>query len=128
MSKDNKPSDPQWVQRNVSMFSNEDKSLVNEFILEEVELSELQELWNQPKTEPMFACFQVEPKHQKYIEGLINIKLDFNKYSYFVEASCTDWEAMKSDGGFLGEYAPPKILEAFPDAKRVISKTDISQT
>jgi hypothetical protein len=38
-------------------------------------------------------------------------------------AYTTDWEATKHEGGYMGLLPPPRELQAFPEAKRVMPKT-----
>ena len=45
--------EPNWLVRVVEYFSNETDELVGEFVLSQVELSELQRLWNAPPDGPM---------------------------------------------------------------------------
>jgi len=114
--------DPVWVRRIVTVFSNADESLVGVHELEGVVLSQLQKQWSEPKTEPMFACFPVEEDQREFIEELIGCELNFEMYSYFAEAVCIDSTAAKSEGGFMGQYAPPAMLRALPETLSTTSK------
>ncbi len=118
--------DPIWVTRILACYSKSDESLVAEYDLEWVSLGEMQKLWHQPESEPMFGCFAVMPTHRNFIEKHTNIQFNFEAYEYFIEAICTDDKAMRLDGGFLGQYAAPRELQAFPDAKRVLPKTSLN--
>ena len=107
--------DPVWVQRIVTVFSNADESLVEVHQLEGVVLSQLQKQWSEPEIEPMFACFPIEEDQREFIEELIECELNFEVYSYFAEAVCIDSAAAKSEGGFMGQFAPPAMLRALPN-------------
>lgn len=114
--------DPVWIRRIITVFSNADESLVGEHELEGIELSQLQKQWSEPETEPMFNCFPVEEDQREFIEELIECELDFDVYSYFAEAVCIDIAAAKSEGGFMGQYAPPAMARALPKESSTTTK------
>jgi hypothetical protein len=115
-------SEPSWLVRVVEYFSNETNELMGQFALPQVELSELQRLWNAPPDEPMVECFTIGVEQAPFFRALAGIDFDFARYSYFLAAYTADWEAMKREGGYLGLFLPPKELPASPYARRVMPK------
>ena len=118
-------SEPSWLVRVVEYFSNETDELGGEFALPQVELSELQRLWGAPPDEPMVECFSIEEEQAPFFREVAGIEFDFPRYSYFLAAYTTDWEATKREGGYMGLYPPPRELPAFPEARRVMPKSAI---
>jgi len=51
------------------------------------------------------------------------LEFDLARFSYFLSAYTTDWEATKQAGGFMGLYPPPKDLTGLPDLVKVKPKT-----
>ena len=117
--------EPSWLVRVVEYFSNETDELVGEFALPQVELSELQRIWNAPPNEPMVEGFSIEEEQAPFFRELAGIEFDFAQYSYFLAAYTTDLEATKREGGYMGLFPPPKELPAFPEARRVMPKSAI---
>jgi hypothetical protein len=115
-------SEPSWLVRVIEYFSIETDELVGEFALPQVELSELQRLWGAPPDEPMVECFSIEEERAPFFREMASIEFDFARYSYFLAAYTTDWEATKREGGYMGLYPPPKELPAFAEARRVMPK------
>jgi hypothetical protein len=111
---------PRWLVRVVEYFSNETDELIGEFALPQVELSELQRIWDAPPDEPMVECFSIEEEQAPFFRELAGIEFDFARYSYFLAAYTTDWEAMKRECGYMGLFPSPKELPAFPEARRVM--------
>ena len=118
-------SEPSWLVRVVEYFSNETDELIGEFALPQVELSELQRLWDAPPDEPLVECFSIEGEQAPFFRALAGIDFDFARYSYFLTAYTTDWGAMKREGGYMGLCPPPKELPAFPGARRVLPESAI---
>lgn len=114
--------EPSWLVRVVEYFSNETEELVGEFALPQVELSELQQLWDAPPDELMVECFSIEEAQAPFFRELAGIEFDFARYSYFLAAYTTDWEAAKREGGYMGLFPPPKELPTLPEARRLIPK------
>jgi|SRR6266850_848609 hypothetical protein len=115
--------EPNWLVRVVERFSNETDELTGEFILPEVGLSKLQRVWNAAPTDPMVESFSIEAKQAQFFRSFVEIDFDFEHYSYFMSAYTTDWSATKEAGGYMGLFPPPRVLPAFPDARRVMPKT-----
>jgi len=116
-------SEPTWLVRIIECFDKETDELVSDQILPKIDLELLQKQWNQLKTEPMIGVFDINEKQAKYLVSLVStLKFDFDKYDYQISAITTDSEKSKADGGFMGEYPPPKTLPAFIELTRVKSK------
>jgi hypothetical protein len=115
--------EPSWLERVIEYFSNETDELVGEIALPPVELATLQSLWGALPDEPMVECFSIEEEQAPFFRMLVGIEFDFARYSYFMTAYTTNWEATKHEGGFMGLLPPPRELQAFPEAKRVMPKT-----
>jgi hypothetical protein len=114
--------EPSWLIRCIEYFLNETDELVGEFALPQVELAELQKLWNLLPNEPMFECFSIQAEQAQFFRELASIEFDFAQYSYFLATYTTDWEASKRAGGYMGLFPPPRELPAFPETKRVMPK------
>lgn len=115
--------EPSWLARVVEYFSNETDELVGEFPLPQVELAELQRIWHVSPDEPMVACFAIGEEQAQFFRESAGIEFDFARYSYFLAAYTTDWEATKREGGYMGQFPPPKELPAFPDARGMMPKS-----
>ncbi len=59
---------------------------VGEIQIAEKSLVELRELFNLPLNDPMVDCFLVKSEHVDMIEKIIEVKISFDKYDYFIEA------------------------------------------
>ena len=115
--------EPSWLVRVVEYYSNQTDEMVGQFALPQVELAELQRLWDAPPNEPMVDCFSITEDQALFFREVASIEFDFARYSYFLAAYTTDWEATERDGGYMGLFPPPRDLPAFPKAKRVMPKT-----
>jgi hypothetical protein len=115
-------NEPGWLVRVVEYFSNETDELVGEVALPQVELAELQRLWDAPPGEPMVECLSIGEGQAPFFRELAGIEFDFARYSYFLAAYTTDWGAAEREGGYMGLYPPPRELTAFPEARRVTPK------
>lgn len=115
-------SDPEWLDRVVEWYSRKTDELEGECVLDGVVLARLQELWGMPSDNPMIDAFEVTPDHVDYLKQFADVNFDFEQFDYFVTAYCTDYEAMRRDGGFMGYFPAPRELPAFPEARRVRPK------
>ena len=95
------------------------EELIGESPLCSVTLAELQQLWGVAADDPMFMEFLVGPEHVEFLQQHVSVLIDLERYDYFLGAVTTDWEAQRAAGGYLGQFAPPADLPAFPDSKRV---------
>ncbi len=115
--------DPKWLQRVVECYSKDTEELVSEHLLHSVALEELQALWGVSSDDPMVDGFDIDENQATFLQRCVDCNLDLNAYEYQLGAYTTDLEASKRDGGLMGRYPPPRELPAFPDAKKVKSKT-----
>jgi hypothetical protein len=115
--------EPSWLVRVVEYFSNETDELVGEIPLPQCELAELQRIWNAPCDEPMVECFSIEEDQALFFREFAGVDFDFTRYSYYLAAYTTDWEATRREGGYMGLFPPPLELPAFPDVRHVMPKT-----
>ncbi|PZD73999.1 hypothetical protein C1752_01578 [Acaryochloris thomasi RCC1774] len=117
-------TEPDWLARCIEYFSNETDELVGEFNLPQVELRDLQKLWNLPLDEPIVGGFEITEAQAQFFRDLASIDFDFTKYSFILDAYTTDWEATRRAGGYMGLFPPPRTLLAFPDAQRVMLEAE----
>ncbi|MEM6590477.1 MAG: hypothetical protein AAF651_01295 [Cyanobacteria bacterium P01_C01_bin.73] len=116
--------EPNWLKRVIEYFSNETDELVGEIALPAVDLATLQNLLGVSADNPMITGFSINEKEAVFLRRSADIEFDFAQYSYFLAAYTTDWEATKSEGGYMGVFPSPYKLPAFPDARCVMPKTD----
>jgi hypothetical protein len=98
---------PTWLVRLVEIYSNETGALVARYELPTVDLAELQRLWGQRADEPMLELFEVTEAQRPFLESLLGRPLELSKDAYFLGTRCSDPDAMRRDGGFMGKLAPP---------------------
>lgn len=115
--------EPSWLVRVIEYFSNETDELLGEIALPPVELAELQQLWGTSPNDPMVECFSIDKEQAPFFRDLAGVEFDFARYSYFMAAYTTDWEATEREGGYMGLFPPPRELPAFPDARHVMPNT-----
>lgn len=60
--------------------------LVGEVELPDIDLREMQMIYGVDQNNPMFDCWRVEKHHNEFLEKYINIRVDFERYDYFIEA------------------------------------------
>jgi hypothetical protein len=70
----------------------------------------------------MLEMFEATEAQCEFLES-VGLVPKFREFSYFLAAHTTDWDAMNRDGGFLGSFAPPRHLPAFPEAIQIRPKT-----
>jgi hypothetical protein len=77
------------VYRSLTLYSNEDDSLVAEHRLHNIGIDVMQGLWNRPRDDPMPAVYPVEewmmPTLHRYMDE--DIEVDTGRFSYFVETT-----------------------------------------
>jgi hypothetical protein len=112
-------TDPIWLERVIEWYENESDARAGEVLLEAVALRELQLHWQTPETEPMIEMYEVTEQQRLFVEHQVGFPLNFSRYTYYLTAYTNDLEAQASAGGFMGLYAPPRMLPAFPEAVRV---------
>jgi len=55
--------------------------------LKEIELADLQNIFNVPTENPMYDSWEVEEKHIETLKKYLSHSLDLSLYDYFIEAS-----------------------------------------
>lgn len=74
------------VKRVVRWYAKHGDNFVGEKVLDNVKLSNLQQLFKINSDNPMYDCYPIVSLEQKkYIEINFNIKLNTNLYEYFME-------------------------------------------
>ena len=72
-----------------------DERLVDEFPMPRAKLSELQDLFGRPRTDPMPECYPIRRKHLTFIESRLGTKLSFDQFDYFLEQRAETAESAK---------------------------------
>jgi hypothetical protein len=62
----------------------------------------------------MYDCFPVAEQHVARLQKAVAHRIDLERFDYFVET-------YRGEGG--DPRCPPRVLPAFPDARRVRPKT-----
>lgn len=78
----------------VLCFEKDDDSLVNEILLYGVELDWLQQLFNEPKEEPMVDCYPLNKELAEKLEQFSTEKIDTDKYQCFLERIPYDYKVL----------------------------------
>ena len=81
------------VERLIYIFSNETEELLEELDMSSFDLIAFQKAFNvSEKNDPMIYSYQIEPRHVDFISKYLakEHSWDFNKYSYFLEASAIE--------------------------------------
>lgn len=68
--------------RVITTFNKADESYLGEFRLNEFNLSEVQRIFNVPKENPMFDCWEITEESSDYFKR----KFDFKNHIYYIEA------------------------------------------
>jgi len=71
----------------------------------------------------MVECYEIGHEQAAFLSRVVGLEFDLARFSYFLSAYTTDWEATKQAGGFMGLYPPPKDLTGLPDLVKVKPKT-----
>jgi hypothetical protein len=112
-------TDPIWLERVLEWYDNNTDAFVGEVLLCEVSLLKLQDHWHVPRHNPMVEMYRVTEEQRLFMEKQAHFQLDFLRFKYYLAATSTDLDAQEAAGGYMGLYAPPRILPAFPTATRV---------
>lgn len=74
------------VQRFLRWFEKEGENLVGETLLNDVNIQELQTLFNLESNNPMYDCYLLENQQQfDYLQNKLNISLNNELYDYYLE-------------------------------------------
>lgn len=73
------------VKRVVRGYEKDGDRLLNEFLLKDADLSELQDLFNEPHQNLMVDSYPISNVHSDYFQQHLKVVLDFNRFDYFLE-------------------------------------------
>ncbi len=111
--------DPKWLMREVEGFSKETGELVSIQSIGNWTTEALQELLNQPPNEPLIDCFPIHEEAGRELGQLDTLAFDFENQEYFISAYATDSVRCKEDGGFIGQFPPPREFPDLPGLTRI---------
>ncbi|UTW53861.1 hypothetical protein [Kordiimonas sp. SCSIO 12610] len=76
------------VKRYIAVFQKEEDCLVGEIVLNDPQLNMLQKIFNEPETNPMYDCWDINSREAKLLQkyNILEEELDFSKYEYFLYA------------------------------------------
>ena len=74
------------VLRTLTWFDKTGDDLIGEVRLRGATLPALQKLFNIPAENPMYDCYPVAPEHVALLQRWADLRIDLDKYAYFVEA------------------------------------------
>ena len=115
--------EPDWLVRKVECYLKETDELIGEYTLKPLDLYLLQKYWGQPKHEPMITVFNVSKKQTEFLKKYTDIEFDLERCFYQISTYTTDWEAMKDEDGYMGQFPPPFDLPMSLRVRSVRSKT-----
>jgi hypothetical protein len=75
------------VVREMTWFDRKDESHVGTVRLRGATLKALQRLFGAPSDDPMYECYPVCAEHLKDLQRWADLRIDLDKYDYFVECS-----------------------------------------
>jgi predicted transcriptional regulator len=79
---------PEKLPRCLSYFDKITEKCIGKVSIPEVELRQIQKLWNEPEDEPMVDCYPLNTKEQiVFFEKIISAKLNLDVYDYFLEVN-----------------------------------------
>ncbi len=73
------------VERVLRWYEKQGDALVGEKVLSNIELSELQQLFDQPLDNLMYECYLVTDEQVNYLQERLNQTFDLQSYEYFVD-------------------------------------------
>ncbi len=77
---------PEKLPRCLTYFDKITEKYIGKISIPEVELKQIQKLWNEPEDEPMVDCYPLNTKEQmEFFEKIISAKLNLEAYDYFLE-------------------------------------------
>lgn len=74
------------VRRLIRFFEKTSDKYVGEIELPEIELSELQKLFNEDRENPMYDCYPITTNEHTFFIQFLDKPLELDKYNYFLEA------------------------------------------
>ena len=73
------------VERFVRGYEKDGDHLMNEFLLKDANLSELQDLFEEPRQNLMVDSYPIPESHSDYFQQRLKVPLDFDRLDYFLE-------------------------------------------
>ena len=73
------------VERFVRGYEKDGDRLMSEFLLEAPNLSELQDLFKEPRQNLMVDSYPISKIHSDYFQQRLKVVLDFDQFDYFLE-------------------------------------------
>lgn len=74
------------INRYISSFSKIDEAHVGTILLPKVELADMQSLFKESKSNPMYECYHLTENEADFFRSITNIHFDFEKFDYFLES------------------------------------------
>ena len=81
------PNPSQTVIRVLRWYEKNGDALIGERLLNNINLSELQRLFDEPQDNLMFECYPVNQLQARYLEGRLKQSFDLHSYAYFLECN-----------------------------------------
>lgn len=78
------------IERVLLQFERGGKTLVGEYKLEGIDLTELQRLFGESPDDPMYHSYDVTAAQAERLERATGVHIDLDSYDYFVQAYSID--------------------------------------
>jgi len=75
------------IRRYISWYEKEGDNFIADEDMNNIELKDLQQLFNVPKDNPMYDCWPIKEQHILILQKHINHNINLQKHDYFVEAT-----------------------------------------
>jgi len=79
------PNLNQKVIRMLRWYAKDGDALIGERLLNNINLSELQKLFGEPKDNLMFECYPITQLQARFLQTRLKQSFDFRSYAYFLE-------------------------------------------
>ncbi len=73
------------IEHKLSWYEKYGDEFIGECTLEDMSLTELQNLFEQQSDDPMIHCYPVLPSHLDYLQKFVKHRIDLKLFDYFVE-------------------------------------------
>ena len=71
----------------LTWYEKKGDKFIGETVLKEVDLDQLRNLLNIPPNEPIVYVYPVNEIHANFLQEVTDVKIDLDKYDYFIESS-----------------------------------------
>ena len=75
------------VERVVCAYEKEGDRLISEFVLQDANLAELQNLFDEPEQNSMIECYPIARTQADYLQKRFHLVFDFDAFDYFLECN-----------------------------------------